>query len=85
MKRLGELDNIQRLYEIKENVMKSQKDMTKQFNDSVIGCLAGFAKTVWEKGIEGLEEETRHLPKSIPLFVDMILVLRPSQLDLQLT
>ena len=58
MKRLGELDNIQRLYEIKENVMKSQKDMTKQFNDSVIGCLAGFAKTVWEKGIEGLEEET---------------------------
>ena len=48
MKRLGELDNIQRLYEIKENVMKSQKDMTKQFNDSVI-------------------------------------VLRPSQLDLQLT
>lgn len=27
MKRLGELDNIQRLYEIKENVMKSQMEM----------------------------------------------------------
>lgn len=73
MKRLGELDNIQLLYEVKEYVMRPQEDLTEEIEDSAVGCLTDFAKTVWKKGIEGLEKELRHLPKDIPLFVDMML------------
>ncbi len=73
MKRLSELSNIQLLYGVKEYVMKSQKDFAEEIEDSAVGCLADFAKTVWKKGIEGLEKELRYLPKDIPLFVDMML------------
>lgn len=73
MKRLGELRNIELLYEVKEYVMKTQKDITEEIEDSAIGCLVSFADYAWKNGIEGLEKEVRHYPKDIPLFVDMIL------------
>lgn len=73
MKRLGELRNIKFLYEVKEYVMKTQKNLTEEIEDSAIGCLVSFADSAWKNGIEGLEKEVRHYPKDIPLFVDMIL------------
>ena len=69
MKRLGELNNIQLLYEIKTDALQPTNELT---DDAVVGCLVDFAKTVWDKGIEKLESEIRYYPKDIPLFVDMI-------------
>ena len=69
MKSLGELDNIQFLYDVKKDALQP---IDKLVDDAGIGCLVDFAKTVWEKGIEKLEHEIRHYPKDIPLFVDMI-------------
>lgn len=69
MKRLGELDNIQLLYEIKADALQPIDEL---IDDAGVGCLVDFAKTVWEKSIEKLECEIRHYPKDIPLFVDMV-------------
>lgn len=69
MKSLGELSNIQLLYEIKTDALQPTDEL---IDDAGVGCLVDFAKTVWEKGIEKLEFEIRHYPKDIPLFVDMI-------------
>ena len=69
MKRLGELDNIQLLYDLKADALQPTDEL---IDDAGVGCLVDFAKTVWEKGIEKLEHEIRHYPKDIPLFVDMI-------------
>lgn len=73
MRRLGELSNITLLYELKEYVMKIQKDLTEELEDSAVGCLVSFADSAWKNGVAGLEKEVRHYPKDIPLFVDMIL------------
>ena len=64
MKSLGELDNIQFLYDVKKDALQP---IDKLVDDAGIGCLVDFAKTVWEKGIEKLEYEIRHYPKDIPL------------------
>ena len=69
MKSLGELNNIQLLYEIKTEALQPTDDL---IDDAGVDCLVDFAKTVWEKGIEKLESEIRYYPKDIPLFVDMI-------------
>ena len=69
MKRLGELDNIQLLYEIKTDALQPTDEL---IDDAGVGCLIDFAKTVWEKSIEKLEYEIRHYPKDIPLFLDMV-------------
>ena len=69
MKRLGELDNIQLLYDLKADALQPTDEL---IDDAGVGCLVDFAKTVWEKGIEKLESEIRYYPKDIPLFVDMI-------------
>ncbi|MBQ8626513.1 MAG: hypothetical protein IJ419_10180 [Agathobacter sp.] len=69
MKSLGELNNIQLLYEIKTDALQPIDEF---IDDAGVDCLVDFAKTVWEKGIEKLESEIRYYPKDIPLFVDMI-------------
>ena len=69
MKRLGELDNIQLLNDVKVDALQP---IDKLIDDAGVGCLVDFVKTVWEKSIENLEYEIRHYPKDIPLFVDMI-------------
>ncbi|MBQ5849976.1 MAG: hypothetical protein IIW54_04040 [Lachnospiraceae bacterium] len=69
MKRLGELDNIQLLNDVKVDALQP---IDKLIDDAGVGCLVDFAKTVWEKSIENLEYEICHYPKDIPLFVDMI-------------
>jgi len=68
MKRLGELDNIQLLYDVKKDALQPVNELV---DDSEIGCLVDFAKTVQEKSIEILEHEIRYYPKDIPLFVDV--------------
>ncbi len=73
MKRLGELSNVNLLYEVKEYVMRSQRDLTEEIEDSAVGCLVSFADSAWKNGVVGLEKEVRHYPKDIPLFVDMML------------
>lgn len=80
MKRLGELDNIQLLYEVKADALQPIEEI---IDDADIGCLVDFAKTVWEKSIEKLECEIRHYPKDIPLFVDMISGVRHIMLGLK--
>lgn len=69
MKRLGELDNIQLLYDVKADALQPIDEL---IDDAGVDCLVDFAKTVWEKGIEKLESEIRYYPKDIPLFVDVI-------------
>ena len=69
MKSLGELNNIQLLYEIKTDALQPTDEL---IDDAGVDCLVDFAKTVWEKGIEKLESEIRYYPKDIPLFVDVI-------------
>ena len=73
MKRLGELDNIQLLYDLKADALQPTDEL---IDDAGVGCLVDFAKTVCEKGIEKLEHEIRHYPKDIPLFVDMTVGIR---------
>jgi len=68
MKRLGELDNIQLLYDVKKDALQPVNELV---DDSEIGCLVDFAKTVQEKSIEILEHEIHYYPKDIPLFVDV--------------
>ena len=68
MKRLGELDNIQLLYDVKKDALRP---IDKLIYDTGLNCLVDFAKTVWEENIEKLEQELRHYPKDIPLFVDV--------------
>ena len=68
MKRLGELDNIQLLYDVKKDALQPVNELV---DDSEIGCLVDFAKTVQEKSIEILEHEIDYYPKDIPLFVDV--------------
>ena len=69
MKSLGELDNIQLLYDVKADALQPINELV---DVAGVGCLVDFAKTVWEKSVEKLEYEIRHYPKDIPLFVDMI-------------
>lgn len=69
MKSLGELSNIQLLYEIKTDALQPTDEL---IDDAGVGCLVDFAKTVWEKSIEKFEYEIRHYPIDIPLFVDVI-------------
>ena len=69
MKSLRELDNIHLLYDVKRDALKPIDELV---DDSGIGCLVDFAKTIKEKSIVILEKEIRYYPKDIPLFVDMI-------------
>lgn len=73
MKSLGELDNIQLLYDVREYAMTPHDDLFEELEISAVGCLVSFADLAYKNGIEGLEKEIRHYPKDIPLFVDMIL------------
>ena len=72
MKRLGELDNIQLLYDVKEYAMSPHDDLFEELEISAVGCLSSFADSAWKNGMEGLEKEIEHYPQDIPLFVDMI-------------
>lgn len=69
MKRLGELDNIQLLYDVKTDALQPIEELV---DDSQIGSLVSFSETVWLKSMKTLEREIRHYPKNIPLFVDMV-------------
>lgn len=69
MKSLSQLDNIQLLYEIRENALQPIDELV---DDSQVGSLVSFTETVWQKGVGTLEREIRHYPKDIPLFVDMV-------------
>lgn len=44
MKRLGELDNIQLLYEVKADVLQPIDEL---IDDARVGCQVDFAKTAW--------------------------------------
>lgn len=44
MKRLGELDNIQLLYEVKADALQP---IDKPIDDAGVGCQVDFAKTAW--------------------------------------
>ena len=69
MKRLGELDNIQLLYDVKADALQPIDELV---DDSQVGTLVDFLSTVWEKSIEKLESEIRYYPMDIPLFVDTV-------------
>lgn len=69
MKSLGELDNVQLLYDVKADALQPIDEL---IDDAGVGCLVDFAKIVEEKCIENLECEIRYYPKDIPLFVDMV-------------
>ena len=68
MKSLRELDNIHLLYDVKRDALKPIDELV---DDSGIGCLVDFAKTIKEKNIDILEHEIHYYPKDIPLFVDV--------------
>lgn len=68
MKSLGELENIQLLYDVKMDALQPIDELV---DDSGISCLVDFVKTVREKSIEILEHEIHYYPKDIPLFVDV--------------
>lgn len=69
MRRLGELDNIQLLYDVKADALQPIDELV---DDSQIGTLVDFSLTVWKTSIEKLEREIRYYPMDIPLFVDAV-------------
>lgn len=56
MKSVRELDNIHLLYDVKRDALKPTDELV---DDSGIGCLVDFAKTIKEKNIDIYER--RHI------------------------
>jgi hypothetical protein len=69
LKRLGELDNIQLLYDVKADALQPIDELV---DDSQIGTLVDFSTTVRQESVEKLEREIRNYPMDIPLFADVV-------------